>query len=56
MTKDDFDFDTWFDNLSSFVLDLTGIEFSDRDSVREDYEQGRNLADVAGEIADEYND
>lgn len=54
-TKDDFDFETWFDCLRMNVLDLCGVEFSDEDSVRADYEQGRNLFDVASEIADEYN-
>lgn len=56
MTKQDFDFDTWFDSLAAFVLDKCGIEFRDRDSVREDYDKGRNCADVADEIADEYAD
>lgn len=54
MTKNEFDFDTWFDSLSMMVLDETGIEFKDEESVRDDYEKGRNLADVAREIADEY--
>jgi hypothetical protein len=56
MTKDEFDFGTWFDSLSMMVLDRTGIEFRDQESVRQDYEKGRNLADVADEIADEYGE
>ena len=56
MTKNEFDFETWFDNLSMMVLDLAGIKFDDKDAVKEDYEQGRNLADVADEIAAEYRD
>lgn len=56
MTKNEFDFETWFDNLSMMVLDATGIEFRDEESVRDDYEKGRNLADVANEIAAEYAD
>lgn len=54
MTKSDCDFGTWFDNLSMMVLDATGVEFRDMDSVRADYENGRNLADVADEITAEY--
>lgn len=56
MTNREFDFETWFDSLSMMVLDRTGIEFRDQDSVRQDYEKGRNLADVADEIAAEYGD
>ena len=48
MTKDEFDFETWFGLLGSMVL------VRDPDCVREDYEGGRNLADVAEEIAAEY--
>ena len=53
-TKTDFDFDTWFDALAAAVLDKCGVEFNDRDSVLADYNDGRNYADVADEIADEY--
>lgn len=56
MTKNEFDFETWFDNLSMMVLDISGVNFNDQDSVRDDYDQGRNLADVADEIAAEYLD
>ena len=56
MTKNEFDFETWFDSLSMMVLDATGVEFRDMESVRDDYEKGRNLADVADEIAAEYGD
>lgn len=55
MTKTNFDFETWFDTLCLFVLDGTGVEFSDQDSVRGDYEDGRNVYDVADEIIAEYN-
>lgn len=54
MTKHDFDFDTWFESLVAFVMDETGVEFKDRDSVRGCYDAGRNLADVAAEISAEY--
>ncbi|WP_333709768.1 hypothetical protein [Malikia spinosa] len=54
MTSDDFDFDTWFDTLSLLVLDGAGVEFQDQDSVRNDYETGRNVHDVADEIIAEY--
>ena len=56
MTKSEFDFDTWFDNLAMMVLDKAGVEFRDQESVREDYEAGKNLADVADEIAAEYGE
>lgn len=54
MIKGEFDFDTWFDCLAVMVLDKTGVDFQDRDSVRDDYESGRNVADVADEISAEY--
>jgi hypothetical protein len=54
MTNDDFDFDTWFDTLSLLVLDGASVDFQDRDSVRNDYETGRNVHDVADEIIAEY--
>ena len=54
MTKDEFDFETWFDLLGLMVLDMVGVDLRDPDCVREDYEGGRNLADVAEEIAVEY--
>lgn len=54
MTNDDFDFDTWFDTLILLVLDGAGVEFQDQDSVRNDYEAGRNVHDVADEIIAEY--
>ena len=54
MTKKEFDFDTWFESLAMMVEEQSGVEFKDEDSVRDDYEQGRNCADVAQEIADEY--
>lgn len=38
------------------VLDKCGAEFRDEDSVRADYEAGKNCADVADEIAAEYGD
>ena len=56
MTKNEFDFDTWFDNLALMVLDKAGVEFRDMESVRGDYEDGKNLADVAEQIAAEYGE
>lgn len=55
MTKAELDFETWFDNLVMMVLDETGCEFRDAESVRADYDAGKNLADVAKDIAAEYN-
>jgi hypothetical protein len=56
MDKYEFDFDTWFESLAAMVLDKTGVGFRDRDSVRGDYEGGKNCADVADDIAAEYGD
>ena len=56
MTKNEFDFETWFDSMAAMVLDQCGVEFRDEESVRMDYEEGRNCADVAEEIAAEYQD
>ncbi len=54
MTKNDVDFDTWFTCVSMQVLDFAGVEFQDQDSVREDYDQGRDANEVAAEIILEY--
>lgn len=50
------DFETWFGILSMQVLDRTGVDFKDEDSVRSDYEQGRDVHDVVDEIAAEYGE
>ena len=44
------------EDVNAVVLDKCGVEFNDRDSVLADYNDGRNYADVADEIADEYAD
>lgn len=54
MTKQDFDFETWFDTLKIHVLDRAGVEFDDEDSVREDYDNGRDVYDVIDDIVAEY--
>ena len=56
MVKGEFDFEAWFDSLAMMVLEKTGVEFRDEESVRGDYEAGKNCADVADEIAAEYGD
>ena len=56
MTKQDFDFETWFDVLQTNVLDRTGVNFRDRDSVREDYDQGVCVYDVIDDICAEYGE
>lgn len=56
MVRGEFDFETWFDSLAAMVLDQCGVEFRDEESVRDDYEAGKNCADVAAEIAAEYAD
>ena len=55
MTSSDTEFDTWFDTLQLHVLDATGVQFRDRDSVRGDYDAGKDVFDVIDEIVDEYN-
>ncbi|UCR75525.1 hypothetical protein PP742_gp41 [Alcaligenes phage vB_Af_QDWS595] len=47
-------FDTWFSTLQNALLD-EGIDFSDEDSVREDFEKGKNVFEVVDEIKEEYN-
>jgi hypothetical protein len=54
MDKKDTDFDTWFDCLVMQLLD-ENINFRDRDSVREDYDKGKNMYDVLDEIKAEYS-
>ena len=54
MTKNDVDFDTWYSTLVPLVLDGSGVSFNDEDSVKDDYEQGKNVHDVADEIIAEY--
>ena len=38
------------------VLDRTGVEFKDKDSVREDYDEGRDVFDVVDDIVAEYGE
>jgi hypothetical protein len=56
MTNNDTTFDAWFDVLQFNVLDRTGHTFNDRESVREDFEDGRDVFDVADEISEEYGE
>ena len=56
MKKPEFDFETWFGVLHTHVLDRTGVEFKDEDSVRSDYDTGRDVFDVIDEIVAEYQD
>lgn len=55
MTKYDNDFDAWFD-LLKLNLEENGIQFNDQESVRFEYEQGKDLYVVADEIKAEYAD
>lgn len=54
MTNADTSFDDWFDILRVNVLEQACVEFRDRDSVRLDYDQGRDVYAVIQEIVDEY--
>ena len=55
MTKNDCNFDEWFD-LLQLNLSGAGIKFQDADSVRSDYENGRSMFDVVDDIKAEYAD
>ena len=50
------DFYTWFGLLQENVMERTGVNFTDEDSVREDYERGEDVYDVIDSICDEYAD
>lgn len=56
MNKPEFDFDTWFGVLQANLLDRTGVDFKDEESVRGDYDEGRDVYDVIDEIAAEYGE
>jgi len=56
MTKDDTDFVTWFGVLQVNVLDQTGVDFKDEDSVKGDYDDGAEVYDVIDSIVAEYAD
>lgn len=56
MDKSTHDFDTWFETVACVVLEKTGVEFRDEDSVRFEYEEGKSAFDVADEITAEYGD
>lgn len=53
MTNNDTDFDTWFETLVSHLAD-EGVAFSCRDSVRDDFEGGKDVFDVVDDIKAEY--
>lgn len=52
----DMDFNSWFCLLQINVRDRAGVEFNDEDSVRGDYEAGRDVQDVIDEIVAEYGE
>lgn len=56
MDKSTHSFDDWFDALALIVLDRTGADFRDRDSVKGYYEEGRDVFDVIDEVAAEYGE
>lgn len=53
MNRNDIDFESWFDMIQLMLAD-DGINFRDADSVRDDYDNGKDLYDVADEIKAEY--
>lgn len=56
MTNDDTDFDSWFGVLQANVLDRTGVDFKDEESVMADYDDGKNVYDVIEDIVAEYGE
>lgn len=53
MNKDSNSFDEWFSLLESH-LQCNGIVFKDEESVRGDYDEGRDVLDVLDDILREY--
>jgi len=53
MTKHDTGFDDWFDQLCDLLADQ-GVNFSDPDAVRDDYDSGKSLFDVIDEIKSDH--
>ena len=51
-----FDFDTWLDNLTVQIGERTGVDFKDGESVRQDYEDDKNMFDVADDICIEHGE
>ena len=56
MKNSDVDFETWFSTLANLVQDGSGVNFQDEDSVKADYEAGKDVHDVADEIIAEYGE
>ena len=56
MTHEDYSFDEWFNTLTAEVLARSGFRFCDPDAVREDYDAGMNMHDVADDIVAEYEE
>lgn len=54
MDNTEFEFEEWFGVLKCDVLDRTGVNFRDADSVLADYDAGRDVYDVIDEICAEY--
>lgn len=54
-TKENTGFDEWFTAIQDQVYMETSVEFSDAESVRDDYEAGKTADEVANDIIDEYN-
>lgn len=53
MNRIDIDFESWFDMLAE-ALEEVGVNFRDADSVRDDYDAGKDVYDVVDEIRAEY--
>jgi len=56
MDKQSHSFDDWFGVIQANVLDRTGVDFKDEDSVRQDYEAGKDVYDVIDDICAEYGE
>jgi hypothetical protein len=56
MTMNQVTFETWYATICSIVKAATEITFSDEDSVRQDYEDGKDAYAVAQDIVREYQE
>lgn len=54
MTKDETDFDTWYEFIKQEVDDRVNVEVQGPDSFRQQYADGDNAYDIVDEICSEY--
>lgn len=56
MDNSQISFEAWFDLLGDLLKDEHGIDFRDSDSVRADYDEGKDVYAVVEDIRAEYED